>query len=494
MTRETMATRSASRMVHAVAWMGAAKWVTQFITWGYMIIVARMLAPSDYGLIAMANVPLGFLTVASEFGVGNAVIMMPDLSTYQVSQLNTVAVLSGVVLFALSCIGAYPLGRFFSAPGLPMVVVALSVALLITSFKTVPCALLQRELRFKLLARIQVAEATGYGFAAVIGVMVGAGYWSLVMASITGVTVSTVLVLSNRRQTFAWPRFAALQRSLVFSTYILGRRVAWYCCSNADFVVAGRMLGEAALGFYNIAWNISQQPLQKFTDLVTEIVPSYFSKSRHNPRLLREHVLTITQVLSLLTFPATLGLALVADDFILVVLGPKWMNAVAPLRILGIYTAARSITSFFPPLFNVTGQSRFVMWNHIAAAFYLPVAFYIGSRWGIVGIALTWPLIYSCLALPLYFRIFTILHLSLQAYINSCKPALTGSFVMVVCVLIVRGYVPVQSIQLRLITEIVAGVVFYSLSVACLHSGQMRRLYRVLWPATRNPVFATDAQ
>jgi teichuronic acid exporter len=482
--------RGATRLVHAVAWTGAATWATQLITWGYMIVVARMLTPSDYGLIGMANVPLGFLIVASEFGVGNAVVMMPDLTAYQVSQLNTVAVLAGVMLFALSCFGAYPLGRFFRAPDLPMVVVALSLVLVITSFKTVPAALLQRDFRFKLLAKTQAAEAVGYGLAAVSGVMLGARYWSLVMASITGVTVSTLLVLARRRHAFAWPKLASLRQSLVFSGQILGRRVAWYCSSNADFTVAGRVLGKAALGSYNIAWNIAQQPQQKFTDLVTGVIPSYFSKAQNDHAALREYVLTITQALSLLTLPATLGLALVADDFMAVALGPKWMNAVAPLRILAVYTAVRSITSFLAPLLNVTGQSRFVMWNHIIAVFYLAAGFYVGSRWGVVGIALGWPLLYPFLAVPLYVRVFKAIDLSVQAYMDCLCPALTGSFIMIVGVLMLRALLPIRVIYLRLLIEIAAGAVSYVIPVAALYSGRVRRLYRVVWPATQKPAFA----
>jgi len=481
-------------MVHAVAWTGAATWGTQLITWGYMIIVARMLAPSDYGLIGMANVPLGFLIVASEFGIGNAVIMMPDLSPYHISQLNTVAVLGGVVLTILSCFAAYPLGQFFRAPDLPMVIVALSLALVITSFKTVPSALLQREFRFGLLARTQAAEAVGYGLVALISLLLGARYWSLVMANITGVTVSTLLVLRSRQHAFAWPKLAALRRSLVFSAHVLGRRVAWYCSSNADFAVAGRLLGKAALGSYSIAWNISQQPQQKFTDLVTWVVPSYFSKAQNDHAALRDYVLTITQALSLLALPATLGLALVADDFVAVALGPKWMNSVAPLRILAVYTAARSITSFFAPLLNVTGQSRFVMWNHIVAAFCLTAAFYVGSRWGVVGIALVWPLLYPFLAMPLYVRVFKIINLSLRAYIRSLWPALSGSLIMVVCLLILRAVLSVGASYLRLLIEIVTGALIYCIAVVTLYSGRVRPLYARVWPATRKPVFVADGQ
>jgi PST family polysaccharide transporter len=472
-------------MIHAVAWTGAATWATQLVTWGYMIIVARMLAPSDYGLIGMANVPLGFLTVASEFGVGNAVIMMPDLSPSQISQLNTVAVLCGAMLFTISSFAAYPLGQFFRAPDLPMVVVALSVALVITSFKTVPEALLQREFRFKLLAHIQAAQAVGYGFAAVTSLVLGAGYWSLVIASLTGATLPTLLVLRSRRHAFAWPKLAALRRSLVFSIHVLGRRVAWYCNSNADFAVAGRVLGQAALGSYNIAWNIATQPLQKLTDLVTGVVPSYFSKFQDNCAALREYVLRITQALSLLTLPATLGLALVADDLVAVALGPKWINSVPLLRLLAVWAAARSITGFFAPLLNVTGQSRFVMWNHLLAALYFTAAFYVGSRWGLIGIALMWPVLYPFLAVPLYLRAFRQINLRWGSYWASVRPAVRASAVMLVCVMLFKKALPSSTpIYWRLAAEIITGAGTYCLTLSTLHRGELRRAYHLFRSVT----------
>jgi len=144
-----------------------------------------------------------------------------------------------------------------------------------------------------------------------------------VIASLTEATLSTLLTLHSRRHAFSWPKLEDLRRSLVFSTYILGLRVAWYCNSNADFAVAGRVLGGAALGSYNIAWNIAQQPLQKLTDLVQRVVPSCFSNFQNDCAALREYVLTLTAALSLLTLPATFGLAAIADELVAVALGPK---------------------------------------------------------------------------------------------------------------------------------------------------------------------------
>ena len=476
---------SGGRMLHSIGWTGAATWATQLITWAYMIVLARMLTPADFGLVGMANLLLEILTVASEFGVGVAIVMLPDLTENQMSQLNTVALISGGLLFIVSCAAAYPLGYFFKTSALPAVIIVLSIGLLILSFKIVPCALLQREFRFKLLAQIQAAQVMIYAVGAIVSVFWGAGYWSLVIANLAGVCVATLLTLRFRRHSFARPRFSSLRQSLVFSTHVFSARLAWYWNTTADSVVTGRMLGKAALGSYGIAWSLANQPLQKFADLVTRVVPSYFSRVHDNPAALRDYVLTITQVLSLLTLPATLGLALVADDFVALAFGPKWMAAVTPLRLLAIYAAARSITSFFYPLLNVKGQSKFLMWNQVLACTYFTIAFWIGSRWGVGGIALMWPILYPLMIVPVYVKLFKQINLSLREYLHVLRPALTGTIAMIAFVLIVRNILPTHVLYLRLAAEIATGVVSYCLVVLALYFKQLCRLYTLIQPAQK---------
>jgi len=481
----------AERMIHSVGWTGAATWATQLISWGYMIVLARKLTPADFGLVGMANLLLEILTVASEFGVGAAIIMFPGLTENQISQLNVVALITGALLFAGACVASHPLSFFFKAPALAPVVMVLCTGLLIVSFKIVPNALLQREFRFRLLAQIQAAQVIAYALVALVSVFSGVGYWSLVIANLAGVTVATLLTLCFRQHAFAWPKFSSLRESLAFSAHIFGARLAWYWNTTADSVITGRVLGRAALGSYGIAWNMANQPLQKFTDLVTRVVPSYFSKVRDDAAALREHVLTITQTLSLLTLPATSGLALVADDFIAAAFGPKWLAAATPLRMLALYAALRSITSFFAPLLNVRGQARFLMWNQVISCLSFTTAFYFGTHWGIAGVALMWPMLYPVMVAPLYVKLFKQINLSFGDYLTYLRPALMGSVVMSISVLLLRNIISTHSIYLRLAAEIVTGATSYCLVLAGFYSRQLRCVYTLIQPS-RKLALATE--
>src|SRR5262249_23465335 len=141
-------------MFKGIAWVGGTKWIGQLLTWASNLIVARLLTPGDFGVVSMATVYLGLLTVASEFGIGSAVITIRELSVEQLEQLHGLAIILGLIGFGVSLVAARPLELFFRTPQLSGVVIALSLSFIITSFQVVPAAYLQRELRFKQLSLI----------------------------------------------------------------------------------------------------------------------------------------------------------------------------------------------------------------------------------------------------------------------------------------------------------------------------------------------------
>src|SRR5439155_593304 len=116
-----------------------------------------------------------------------------------------------------------------------------------------------------------------------------------------------------------------------------GPCLGWYVSANTDFLVAGRILGKTALGFYNVAWTLASVPVDKVAALVGQVTPAFFSAVQTDRPAMRRYLLRITEGIALITFPVSLGLVLVARDFVLVVLGSKWEGTIAPLRLLAAY-------------------------------------------------------------------------------------------------------------------------------------------------------------
>jgi len=429
----------------------------------------------------MATIYLGLVALVSEFGLGQAVITFREMSGKQIAQLNSLSIGAGFLLFGISCAVATPLGIFFHSPKLPGVVALMSLSFLISGSQVVPDALLQSDLRFKLLASFDTARALIQSLTTVVLALLGSGYWSLAFGSLAGAVAAAAMALIARPHSLARPRLKEIKEALGFSRDVLGSRVAWYAYSNSDFLVAGRMLGQAPLGAYTIAWTIASTPVEKITNMITRVTPAFFSAAQDDKAQLRRYLLGITDGLSLLTFPAAIGMALVADQFVLVVLGPKWAAAVMPLRLLAVYAALRSITTVFPNILFALRHSRFVMWNTIIAAVIFPMAFYYSSRWGTTGIGVTWLLLYPFITAPFVWRTFAATGLSVWTYLRSMVPAVRASLVMIIMVIGVRVATPVTlPLLLRFVISVFAGITSYSAILLIAERRRMRDLYRLL--------------
>jgi PST family polysaccharide transporter len=474
-------------LLHGVAWTGAAKWAAQTLSWAAWLIVARLLSPEDYGLVGMAAIYLGLVTLLSEFGLGTAVLAVRELSVRQIDQLNGLAVLLGLAGLLASCLVAVPLGRFFHAPQLPLVVVAMSTTFVITSFKTVPLALLQRDLRFKALALIDLSQALVLAISMVGFAVAGFRYWTLVCGAVLSALVSTGAILRLRHAPFAWPRPTSLTHAITLGSDVVISRLCWYASANADFLVAGRILGKAALGYYNVAWTLASIAVDKIAALVGQVTPAFFAAVQTDRAALRRYVLRITEGIALITFPVTLGLALVARDFVLVVLGAQWEGTIAPLRLLAAYAAIRSITPLLPQVLQIIRDSRFEMWRMVAAAVVMPVSFYFGGqRWGTVGLAMAWVLVDPLLTVLLYWRVFSKIELSPKAYLGALWPALSGSAFMAAVVLAVGALSGREwTAGLRLAAQVGVGAITYGLAGLALHRERFNAFYELVRAARR---------
>ena len=374
-------------MFLGVAWVGGAKWLTQLLAWASTLIVARLLTPADYGLVSMATIYLGMVMLVSEFGIGSAVIALRELSLEQLEQLNSLAVVLGLGGFALSLVAAKPLQYFFKAPQLPAVVIVLSLSFIITSFQVVPAAFLQRELRFKELSIISGIRAFANSVSLVAFAALGFRYWTLVLGALVSTTMNTGLTLWVHRYGFRRPMLKSLRDALTFTWHILTARMAWYFYSNSDFAVAGRTLGQVPLGGYTVAWNLAFTPIDTVSSFVGSVMPAVLSAMQGDHAALRRYILNLTEGLALVTFPLSLGLALVANDAVPLVLGQKWQAAVAPLRLLAIFASFRSITPVLPQVLNVIRETRFGMKLSVISVIAYPPHFIwaaTGARWGLL--------------------------------------------------------------------------------------------------------------
>jgi teichuronic acid exporter len=444
-------------------------WGAQIVSWASLLVVVRVLAPSDFGIVAMSGAFYSFLRLAGEFGIPVTIMTLRDLTEDEIAQLHSMAVILGVNAFLVACVCAWPVSYFFKTPRLVPVIIVSCLSLIPLSLRSVPEGVMSRELRFKPISWFNAIRDIAAALTTVTLALLGFTYWALVAGNLLSVTLRSALILGASRQRFAWPKFSAVKRPLLFSWRVLVSVFAWSSYNTLDNVTVGRVLGQASLGFYGMAWTLSNMPLEKVVSLVTTIIPSYLAKVQKEPAALRRYLHTLTEALALATFPATIGLALVARELVPIALGRKWDSMIVPLEVLCLYTAFRSIEALLPKMLTAIGKARFVMWVELSAVVIMPASFYLGSHWGIRGVAMAW-LAYPLATAPLYWKTLKTIEMSPWEYFTAVRPGLDGAIAMALAVGLLKWKLAASEPMLvRLIIEMVAGAIVYIGTVLLLH-------------------------
>ena len=480
------------RLVSGVAWTAAARWTTQGISWLALFFLAKLLSPADFGLVGMAGVFMLTISMISEFGIDSAIIVTPNLTPAKLRQMNTVAALLGVAGTLIGFVATIPIATFFREPKLKAIIPAMVLGFAMNGLKIVPQSALLKELRFKLVSRIEMVQGVLQAGVAVVLAYLGLRYWAIILGNLISSLVMTVLMIAFHPCGFSRPCLRTIKKELTFSRKILTMRVAWNVYSNFDFVAAGRCLGKTALGTYTMAWNIANVPLERVTSLVLRVTPTIFSKVQHDPAELRRYFGMFLEGIALITFPLSLGLALVAQPLMTSVFDARWQNAVMPLRILAMTVGLRSLTAVIPQVLNFVNDVDYAMWQTIATAAILCPSFFYASRWGSSGIAMVW-LVVAC---P--FTVATLLAracqktgLSFGDFLRAIRPALLASTAMAVAVLaeyfLIGGHFRPWT---KLIAESLSGAAVYAGLVLAFHGPRLTTLYQVM---LRKTVSATTA-
>lgn len=450
-------------LVRGVAWTGAFRWLTQVLNWGITIALARILSPSDYGLYGYAALYVGLVQLVNEFGLGAAVVRRRDLTEPQIAALGGLSLALGFGLFGLSVLLAPLVAGFFKAPDLRWPLVLLSGLFITTAIKVLPKSLLSRDLEFRRVAALDATEAGLQGIATLILALLGFRFWSLMAGMVIGALASTALALLWRPHRLSWPRrWTEVSSAVSFGSHIMVTRLCWYGYSNGDNAVVGKRLGQVLLGAYTHAWTLASLPVDRISSLVAQVTPAIFSAVQHDLPQLRRYVLKVTEGLALLTFPLAIGLASVSDLFVTVVLGDQWWPAIAPLAILTFYGGLRSITTPYPHVLQAVGESGLAMrLNLLGVAILLPL-FYLGSHWGLAGVALGWFVGYPVLAITMFRAVQRVSGLGLGEYLEALRPPLVASVAMAAAVTAVRAGLPASwSDRWHLVAAVLAGAMTY---------------------------------
>lgn len=363
---------------------------------GYIttLILAKLVTPNEFGLVGMAGLALAALALFQDIGFESALVYKrKDLEAASHTAFFTVIVTS-VLITAVAVLGAPLVAGFFREPAVTPILRVLALTVLITSFGRVSFVLLSRDLDFR---RRLFPDLTSSIIASVIAIVMafnGFGVWCLVWRELIKSVLSTVLVFFVCPYRPAW-RFSRTAARELFSygKHIVTSQGLIFLITNVDNAIVGRYLGDAALGFYQFAYNTSNQPATQLTGVISQVMFPAFSKMADaDPaaaRTLRvRYYFTINRYVTWIATPIAVAMILFAPAFIHGLYGTVWEQAILPLQLLAVYGFLRSIAANMGSVFRAMGKPQWLTyiatWRLITMVVLLiPVA----TKWGINGVA-----------------------------------------------------------------------------------------------------------
>ena len=365
--------------------------MSQIFTWGVTLVVVRLLAPEDYGLLSMAMVFVGFLSMVAEFGLGPAVVQKSHVSEAELRKVFGLVIMIHGSLCAGLALAAPLIADFFAEPRLKLLIRVLALLFPISGFQVLPNALLQRRMEFRRRSLNDFVATILGSITTLAGALLSWGVWSLVAGSFVTQTWKSV-GLNRIMPYLRWPdlRLVGVRQLLVFGGHLSATNILWFLFSQSDVVIGGKWLGKELLGFYTVAAHLASLPNQRISGIINQVAFPAFARMQDDVPRVGASLLKGVRILSFVSFPVLWGLASVAPEFVSVILGNKWQPATATLTILALIMPVRMISNFVPTAIQGVGRSDIVLKTVVFATVVAPVSFLVGVQWGLVGLSLAW--------------------------------------------------------------------------------------------------------
>jgi len=345
------------KSTRGIKWQGFSEILTRIFQFGVTIILARLLMPQDFGLIGVALIFTQLAFAVFDLGFSAALIQKKEIEQKHISTTFVVNILSAsffaLLVFSLST----TIAGYFEQPELENILKVLSVIFFFYAFSAVPRILLTRSMRFKRISGLQVVSALVYSFSVLGLAMRGFGVWSFVYASLLEQFTLTILLNIFSFGKVSW-KFdpAAFKELVVFGGKVLGSRVSAYFNNNIPNFVIGKWLGTVQLGYFSIAYQLTEFPVQRISKNILNVMFPAFSKLQDDIQEYKALFLKIVYYLSLIVLPIFVGLILIAPNFIIMVYGAKWQSAVIPVQLLSLMGLLRSFWILNSLVFLSKGQ------------------------------------------------------------------------------------------------------------------------------------------
>lgn len=369
---------------------------------GSMVVLARLVTPKDFGIVAMATAATGLLALFKDAGLGMAMVQRTVITEAQSSGLFWVNLGVGTGLAALCALLAPLFVSFYSTPSLFWITVALGLSFFFNGAAAQHSAILQRSMRFGAMAVIDIAALLvsillGIGMA-----LAGRGYWALVVMSVSQTAIYAVGCWLAAGWVPGLPRQNSGIRSMImFGGTVTLSNVLNYIACNTDKILLGRFWGAEALGIYGRAYTLSSVANANLYSAIGSVAFPALSRLQNDPVRFRSYFLKGYSIFLALVLPITVWCAIFADHIILVMLGPKWHEAATILLLLSPTIMAFGLINPFIWVMLAAGRALQCVKIALTITPLVVLGYSIGLHWGATGVAAGFSIAMSIAAVPM---------------------------------------------------------------------------------------------
>lgn len=448
------------------------KFVLQSIS---TVVLARLLMPEDFGLVAMVMVIVGFAAVFQDMGFSWATVQSPRITHQQASALFWIQVAVTIGLGAVVAFISPFVAAFYNEPRLTAIGYALSTTFVLHGVAAQHLAILRRQMRFVTMAVVQLVSLAVAVTLAISVALQGGGYWAVVTHQLASPAVAAALLWALTGWRPGMPRRGAGIRSLVsFGSYLTASNFFNYFTKQADKALLGYFAGAAQLGLYSKAYNLFKMPIQQLNGPLNSVAMPALSRLHNRPTEYRYFYLRLVQGLAYLSMPLVAIVAGVSDLLVPLVLGEQWAEASRVFQLLAIAGLVTPVLWTAGWVNQSMGRAdRQLRWGLLSDPLYV-LSFLIGVRWGAVGVALAFAITILILWLPTMAYAFRITSIELTDLLRIIYPP---------AILTAFGFVTAASVVwLAPLTD------WITLALALLASLTMVAAVGYAWPHTRREI------
>lgn len=347
------------QLVTGVFYSAIAKYAGIFISLIVTAILARLLSPEEFGVVAVATVIITFFGIFTDLGISPAIIQNKELTEKDLSNIFSFTIFGGILLSVLFFISSWIIGNYYTNETLIIICQLLSINLLFSALNIVPNALLYKEKLFRYIAiRSLIVQLIG-GFLSVIAALADAGLYALIINPIFSSIFIFIISYRKKPQQFSFTLgLDSIKKILAFSSYQFLFNVINYFSRNLDKLLIGRYMSMGALGYYEKSYRLMMLPLQNITHVISPVMHPVFSEMQDNISKLAMSYERVIRLLAYIGFPLSIFLYFTSTEITLILFGNQWIKSIVPFQILALSVGIQIIMSTSGSIFQAANDTK----------------------------------------------------------------------------------------------------------------------------------------